>query len=247
MPNKENFKPFDINNFLTEFRSQISKRKKRFQEQSSSRYLDIFADNRAKLMVKKTTDTNNTSDIKRLIEIAIDRPSVEGADSPLSPFNTDLLFFNEDASSSSIYFEWSCTECPLYMPKMCNCATKSEGSYHYMICSNESCEGLLKMPYSLIQIPLNRKINSVQSFVSENMGIPSSLLIYYGKLKNSLLLVLFDKEQERSVVRALYKSSESIGCIALYDIFPDSNKSRSSRRPYTTKLKYTGQIHKLYK
>ncbi|KAH8584949.1 uncharacterized protein ELE39_000900 [Cryptosporidium sp. chipmunk genotype I] len=246
MPAKEDFKPFEINSFLTEFRSQISKRKKRFQEHSSSKHLDIFADNRAKLMVKKISDANYQSDIKRLIEFATDRPSVEGENSPLSPFNTDLLFFNEDNSSSSIYFEWSCTDCPLYMPKMCNCGTKSEGP-HPMVCNNESCEGLLKIPYSLIQIPLNRTINSVQSFVSENMGIPNSTLIYYGKLKNSLLLVLFNKEQERNLVKALYNASNSIGCIALYDIFPDNNKSRSSRRPYTTKLKYTGQINNLYK
>ncbi|TRY53214.1 Uncharacterized protein CTYZ_00003728 [Cryptosporidium tyzzeri] len=247
MPAKEDFKPFEINNFLAEFRSQVSKRKKRFQEQPSSKHLDIFADGRAKLMIKKTNDNNYQSDIKRLIEFAIDRPSVQGENSPLSPFNTDLLFFNEDTTSSSVYFEWSCTDCPLYMPKMCNCGTKGGENLYSMVCTNESCEGLLKLPYSLIHIPLNRKINSVQSFVSENMGIPSSILIYYGKLKNSLLLVLFDKEQERSLVRALYNASESIGCIALYDIFPDNNKSRSSRRPYTTKLKYTGQIRNLYK
>lgn len=244
MSAKEDSKPFEISGFLAEFRSQIAKRKKRLQELPSSKCLDMFADSRAKLMVRKGIDSNRLFDIKRLIEFSVDRLSVEGTDSPLSPLNTDLLFFNDD-NSSSIYFEWSCAECPLYMPKMCNCEIKDEDE-DSMVCKNENCEGLLKTPYSLMHIPLNRSNDSVQSFVSNNMEIPNSLLIYYGKLKNSLLLVLFDEEQEKNTVRSLYSASDSIGCIAIYDVFPDNNKSRGSRRPYITKLKYTGKIHNIY-
>lgn len=245
MSTKEDYKPFEINVFLAEFRSQISKRKKRLQELPNSKYLDMFADSRAKLMVRKGSDSNRLSDVNRLIEFAVDRPSVEGTDSPLSPFNTDLLFFNDDNSSSSIYFEWSCAECPLYMPKMCSCGTKCEDS-DFMVCMNEGCEGLLRTPYSLLHIPLNRSNNSVQSFISNNMEVPNSLVIYYGKLKNSLVLVLFDEEQEKNTVRSLYSTSDSIGCIALYDVFPDNCKDRSPRRPYITQLKYTGKIHNIY-
>ncbi|KAJ1611808.1 hypothetical protein OIY81_376 [Cryptosporidium canis] len=241
---KEDSKPFEINSFLSDFRSQISKRKKRVQELSSSKNLDIFADSRARIMIRKGNDANRQCDIRRLIDVAIDKPSVEGPDSPLSPFNTDLLILNEDTPST--YFEWSCADCPLYIPKMCSCGTRDDGS-RYFVCRNEGCEGLLKIPHSLIQIPLNRSVNSVQSFISRNMEIPNSLLIYYGKLKNSLTLVVFDREQEKNVAKCLSSSSDSIGCVTIYDIIPDNNRSRSSRRPYTTRLKYTGQIHNLYK
>ncbi|KAF7457683.1 putative serine/threonine-protein kinase nek2 [Cryptosporidium felis] len=242
---KEDPKSFEVESFLSDLKSNICRRKRRLHELSNSRHLDIFADSRAKLMVKKSHEaSNNQPDISRLIEHAIERTSVEGADSPLSPLNTDLLFFNDE--TSSIYFEWSCTDCPLYLPKICNCGRKNQGNSQSVLCSDENCQGLTKIPYSLIQVPLNRNISSIQTFVSENMGIPNSLIMFYGKLKNSLLIVLFDKDQEKRLVKSLSANSDTIGCIALYEVFPDNNKGRVSKRPYTTKIKFTGFINKVY-
>ncbi|KAL7067823.1 hypothetical protein ACR3K2_17320 [Cryptosporidium serpentis] len=260
---------YDIELMLKDLRNRICKRRRRTTEGGISRRLDIFGGNRVRLMVKKEKDAViQPSDIRSLIEKSTDKKYVEGGISPLSPLNTDLLFFNDDTSSSSmVYFEWSCKDCPLYLPKLCKCTDK-HNSYalgiantrshsdsnieqkNFLvrdasdICSHDGCGGLTYMPFSFIQISLNRLYNSVESFISANKGLPESLNIFYGKLKNSLLLVTSDKNNENEVFKSLQNISYNLGYIVVYDIIL-SNSSKSPRRPYTTKFRLAGLAHEL--
>ncbi|KAK6587708.1 hypothetical protein RS030_81264 [Cryptosporidium xiaoi] len=232
---------FNALNFLEEFRSQISTKRKRFQEKGNQKwYPDIFAEKRSRLLTKKDSESSaDQVDIKRILKIAFDKHSVDGENSPLSP-GSDIISPNEeDLTSSSAYFELPTSEYPFYLPKICSCGIKSEKPSQTLCCENGECEGLLEIPYSLIQVYLNRTVNSIDTFVSEVRGLPNSLVIYYGKLRNSIVIVINDKNQEKSVIKSLSHYSLELGCISVYQVSRDNNGDESNRS-YSAKLKFKG-------
>ncbi|KAH8739668.1 hypothetical protein FG386_001225 [Cryptosporidium ryanae] len=230
---------FNAGNFLGELRSRISARKRRFQDQANQRwYPDIFAEKRSRLLTKDDLDSNpDQADIRRVLRVAFDRHLVGGEYSPLTPGSEMTSPNEENLTNYSLYFEWSSFEHPFYLPKICSCETKNEKLFQKYYCENEKCEGLFEIPYSLIQVYLNRTINSIDSFVSEVKSLPNSLVIYYGKLRNSIVIVINDKEQEKAVIKSLSYYSLEIGCISIYQV---SKSVEESNKSYSAKLKFRG-------
>ncbi|CCF72977.1 conserved Plasmodium protein, unknown function [Babesia microti strain RI] len=135
-------------------------------------------------------------------------------ESPLSPDGESL------GRSSKIgldVWKWSRHSAPLgYTPPLCTCSNLSmlyqnltniqNGQLRVIeqlkVCTDENCSGLLYVPYSLVEVPLNRKIDNAMSFTN-HVKIPDHTDIYCGSLKHTLVLCTINLQHENQCLEAI--------------------------------------------
>ncbi|ETB61784.1 hypothetical protein YYC_01602 [Plasmodium yoelii 17X] len=86
-------------------------------------------------------------------------------------------------------------------------------------CNNNSCCGLLYVPYSYIIVILNRKVENL-TYVCTNLKLPSNTDIYYNNKKNVITICTKNLEHEFFIYYCL-KQDKYIKNIIIYDIYYD--------------------------
>ncbi|AFZ79021.1 hypothetical protein BEWA_018660 [Theileria equi strain WA] len=143
-------------------------------------------------------------------------PARIGDYSPLSPDGEPL---ERQSKIGLDFWRWNRETAPLgYVPPLCTCkrtndcistlATYGNGFFstgEYSVCDNDICRGLLYIPYSLLEIPLNRVISNGSEFAT-NVKVPDSTDIYCGNMKHTLILCTKHKEHEEACLTAIRES-----------------------------------------
>ncbi|PFH36173.1 hypothetical protein BESB_043650 [Besnoitia besnoiti] len=70
------------------------------------------------------------------------------------------------------------------------------------VCPSPSCQGLLFVPYSLIEVPLVRGVESLSS-LAETVAFPSNTELFSGLLRHTAVVVCASEAHERQCWRAL--------------------------------------------
>lgn len=170
-------------------------------------------------------------------------PIRPGDFSPLSP-DGDLP--DRGGKIGIDFWRWHRDNTPLgYTPPLCTCRRTRDAKEmlkHYAlgvvsvfkraVCENEVCRGLLYVPYSIIEVPLNRKICNGSQFVVE-VDIPNDTDVYCGNMKHTIVICTTSPDHEAACLKAIEKSEvpESL----VYDVkrcgFLSYFKKQSSQKP----------------
>ncbi|KAK1443905.1 hypothetical protein BgAZ_207810 [Babesia gibsoni] len=142
---------------------------------------------------------------------------IRGGDfSPLSP---DGELLERSGKIGLDFWRWHRDTAPLgYTPPLCTCkrtkhaqetlkryATGVLAQPNKAVCDNDVCRGLLYIPYSLIELPLNRRISNGSEFVRD-VGVPNETDVYCGNMKHTLVICTTSPEHEVACLKAISNS-----------------------------------------
>uniref|UniRef100_A0A3B0MRV9 Uncharacterized protein n=1 Tax=Theileria annulata TaxID=5874 RepID=A0A3B0MRV9_THEAN len=153
-------------------------------------------------------------------------PVHPGDYSPLSP---DGEFLDRHGKIGLDFWNWNRERSPLgYIPPLCTCKMTTDCVDHlrrwtrYMkldfdkkVCNNDVCRGLLYIPFSLLEVPLNRIISNCSEFALK-VKVPDSTDLYCGNMKHTLILCTTSKEHEKECLDAIEHSEISYPLV--YDV-----------------------------
>eukprot|EP00371_Babesia_bovis_P003486 XP_001612133.1 hypothetical protein [Babesia bovis T2Bo] len=137
--------------------------------------------------------------------------------SPLSP-DADVL--ERSGKIGLDFWKWNRDRNPLgYTPPLCTCkrmaepkallrkyATGITAPKELRVCENDVCRGLLYIPYSMIEVPLNRTISNGSEFAKQ-VAVPDDTDVYCGSMKHTLVLCTTSRKHEEECLEAIRKSN----------------------------------------
>lgn len=143
-------------------------------------------------------------------------PIRPGDYSPLSP---DGELLDRTGKIGLDFWRWNRENAPLgYTPPLCTCKRTKDaqsmlrqyalGIMHppeKQVCDNDVCRGLLYIPHSLLEVPLNRVISNGSQFV-KNVAVPNETDVYCGNMKHTLIICTTSVEHETECLKAIRNS-----------------------------------------
>ncbi|KAK2195359.1 hypothetical protein BdWA1_003035 [Babesia duncani] len=152
-------------------------------------------------------------------------PVKVGDSSPLSPDGEAL---ERRGKIGLDFWHWERDSAPLgYTPPLCTCkrpdifkATLSayvtgESTIENLVCDDNVCKGLLYIPYSLLEVSLNRVVCNAIEF-AQKCNVPDNTDIYCGSMKHTIVLCTHDAEHERECLEAI--SASNLGAPLVFQV-----------------------------
>ncbi|CDR93900.1 hypothetical protein, conserved [Babesia bigemina] len=143
-------------------------------------------------------------------------PIRPGDYSPLSP---DGEMLERSGKIGVDFWRWHRERAPLgYTPPLCTCkrtadtvamlrrcVMRQKDGRERRVCDNDVCRGLLYIPHSLLEIPLNRVISNGSEFV-RHVAVPNDTDVYCGNMKHTLVICTTSAEHEAECLEAIRQS-----------------------------------------
>ncbi|UKK02297.1 hypothetical protein MACK_001653 [Theileria orientalis] len=153
-------------------------------------------------------------------------PVHSGDYSPLSP---DGEFVDRHGKLGLDFWQWNRETSPLgYIPPLCTCKRTEDCitsvkkwiknmklEYEYKVCVNDVCRGMLYIPYSLLEIPLNRAISNGSEF-AQKVKVPNETDVYCGNMKHTIILCTTSRRHEKKCLEAIELSE--VPSPLIYDV-----------------------------
>ncbi|ORM41870.1 putative serine/threonine-protein kinase nek2 [Babesia sp. Xinjiang] len=143
-------------------------------------------------------------------------PVRPGDVSPLSP---DAEALERCGRIGFDFWRWRRNMTPLgYTPPLCTCkrtaettdmlkryALKQPDPMEHRVCDNDVCRGLLYIPHSLLEVPLNRIVSNGSEFV-RHVAVPNNTDVYCGNMKHTLVICTTSAKHETECLEAIRQS-----------------------------------------
>ncbi|UKJ90164.1 hypothetical protein MACJ_001095 [Theileria orientalis] len=153
-------------------------------------------------------------------------PVHSGDYSPLSP---DGEFVDRHGKLGLDFWQWNRETSPLgYIPPLCTCKRTEDCinsvkkwikniklEYEHKVCENDVCRGMLYIPYSLLEIPLNRAISNGSEF-AQKVKVPNETDVYCGNMKHTIILCTTSRRHEKKCLEAIELSE--VPSPLIYDV-----------------------------
>ncbi|BAM39854.1 conserved hypothetical protein [Theileria orientalis strain Shintoku] len=182
--------------------------------------------------LKKKTQVNLERQLKLYEDLQWSRvpgyfwPVHSGDYSPLSP---DGEFVDRHGKLGLDFWQWNRETSPLgYIPPLCTCKRTEDCvtavkkwiknmklEYEHRVCDNEVCRGMLYVPYSLLEIPLNRAISNGSEF-AQKVKVPNETDVYCGNMKHTIILCTTSRRHEKKCMEAIELSD--VPSPLIYDV-----------------------------
>ncbi|GIX63583.1 serine/threonine-protein kinase nek2, putative [Babesia caballi] len=136
--------------------------------------------------------------------------------SPLSP---DGEVLERSGRIGVDFWRWHRDSAPLgYTPPLCTCKRTADtlamlrryvlglpSPSERRVCENDVCRGLLYVPHSLLEVPLNRIVSNGSQFV-RHVPVPNDTDVYCGNMKHTLVICTTSPAHEVECLSAIRQS-----------------------------------------